>query len=147
MQIQISWLLKKPTDLDLHCLQRQGISGFSRTRVNNPLIRAPAVTHVLVYRFHLIKAPEKAIFQPKNGVGWVRRGCPVAFVTGVLNWYWLTVWQGLLSLQQARIEGECYYFFCFFTFFHFPLSSLALSFISSTISSISFLPLSGRRHK
>ena len=27
-------LLKKPTDLDLHCLQRQGISGFSRTRVN-----------------------------------------------------------------------------------------------------------------
>ena len=33
MQIQI----QKPTDLDLHCLQRQGISGlsgFSRTRVN-----------------------------------------------------------------------------------------------------------------
>ena len=33
-QIQISWLLQKPTDLDLHCLQRQGISGLSRTRVN-----------------------------------------------------------------------------------------------------------------
>ena len=33
MQIQISWLLlPKPTDLDLHCLQKQGISGFSRTR-------------------------------------------------------------------------------------------------------------------
>ena len=29
MQIQISW----PTDLDLHSLQRQGISGFRRTRV------------------------------------------------------------------------------------------------------------------
>ena len=37
VQIQISWLLKKPTDLDLHCLQRQGLSGFSRTRVNNTL--------------------------------------------------------------------------------------------------------------
>ena len=24
----------KPTGLDLHCLPRQGISGFSRTRVN-----------------------------------------------------------------------------------------------------------------
>ena len=24
---------QKPTDLDLHCLQRQDISGFSRTRV------------------------------------------------------------------------------------------------------------------
>ena len=33
VQIQMSWLLQKPTDLDLHCLQRQGISGFSRTRV------------------------------------------------------------------------------------------------------------------
>ena len=25
---------QKPTDLDLHCLQRQGIFRFSRTRVN-----------------------------------------------------------------------------------------------------------------
>ena len=33
MQIQISWLLQKPTDLDLYCLQRQGISRFSRTRI------------------------------------------------------------------------------------------------------------------
>ena len=33
MQIQIGWLLQKPTDLDLHCLQRQDISRFSRTRV------------------------------------------------------------------------------------------------------------------
>ena len=33
MQTQISWLLQKPTDLDLNCLQRQDISGFSRTRV------------------------------------------------------------------------------------------------------------------
>ena len=33
VQIQISWLLQKPTDLDLHCLQRQCISGFSRTRI------------------------------------------------------------------------------------------------------------------
>ena len=26
MQIQISWLLQKPTDLDLHCLLKQGMS-------------------------------------------------------------------------------------------------------------------------
>ena len=37
VQIQISWLLKKPTDLDRHCLQRQGLSGFSRTRFNHNL--------------------------------------------------------------------------------------------------------------
>ena len=34
VQIQITWLLQKPTDQTLHCLQRQGITGFSRTRVN-----------------------------------------------------------------------------------------------------------------
>ena len=33
MQIQISWLLQKVTDLGLHCLQRQGVSRFSRTKV------------------------------------------------------------------------------------------------------------------
>ena len=26
--------MKKPADLDLHCLQKQGLSGFNRTRVN-----------------------------------------------------------------------------------------------------------------
>ena len=30
VQIQINWLLQKPADLDLHCLQRQGIYGFSK---------------------------------------------------------------------------------------------------------------------
>ena len=35
VQIQISWL-QKPTDLDLHYLQKQDISGFSKTRVNIP---------------------------------------------------------------------------------------------------------------
>ena len=57
------------------------------------------------------------------------------------------VWLGLLSLLLVRVEGECFYFFCFFTVIPIPLSSLFLSFISSTISSISFLPFSGRRQK
>ena len=46
MQILISWLLQKPTDLDLHCLQRQDISGFSRNRVNTD--RSQAVDLVLL---------------------------------------------------------------------------------------------------
>ena len=66
---------------------------------------------------------------------------------GSSNWYWLTDGQGLLSLQQVRVEGEYCIFFCSFTFCHFPLSSLSFSVISSTVSSISFLPFSGRRHK
>ena len=73
-------------------------------------------------------------------------------VSGILrhrasSWYWLTFGQGLLSLQQVWVEGECFYFFCFFTVIYFPLSALSLSFISSTISSISLLHFSGRQHK
>ena len=38
MYIQISWLKKSTeTDLDLHCLQKQGESGFRRTRIKTPL--------------------------------------------------------------------------------------------------------------
>ena len=81
------------------------------------------------------------------GGGRVVRRCRVSYVTGASNWYWLTVGQGLLSLQQVRVEGECFYFFCFFTFIPVPLSSLFLSFISSPISSITLLPFCGRRHK
>ena len=35
VQIQINWLLQKPTDLEIHCFQWQGISGVSRTRVKS----------------------------------------------------------------------------------------------------------------
>ena len=32
----ISWLHQKPADLNLHCLLKTDISGFSQTRSNNP---------------------------------------------------------------------------------------------------------------
>ena len=48
MQIQISWLLQKPTDLDLHCLQRQGISGFSRTRVKPSILKIDLAWDVII---------------------------------------------------------------------------------------------------
>ena len=113
----------------------------------------------LIWSYTVCQCP----FYGAGGLVW--RRCPIAFVTGVPNWYWLTVVQGLLSLQQIRVEGEyCYFlsflsffhlplsslslsFLCFLSFFHFPLSSLSLSFISSTISSISFLRFSRRRHR
>ena len=51
--------------------------------------------------------------------GWVRQRCRESYVTGSFNWDWLTVGQGLLFLQEVRVEGECFYFFCFFTSFIF----------------------------
>ena len=77
----------------------------------------------------------------------VRQRSRVAYVTGASNWDWLTAGQGLLPLQQLRVEGECFYFLCFFTFIHFLFSPLSLSFIPYTVSCI-YLPLfSMRRHK
>ena len=55
-------------------------------------------------------------------------------------------WAMLAVLLAGKDRGEGFYFFCFFTFIP-VLSSLSLSFISLTISSIPFLPFSGRRHK
>ena len=56
-------------------------------------------------------------------------------------------WTRLAILVKVRVERECFYFLCFFTFIPVPFSPLSLSFISSTISFISFLPFSGRQHK
>ena len=52
-----------------------------------------------------------------------------------------------LAILAGKGRGKCFYFFCFFSSIPFPLSSLTLSFISSTISSISFLPFPGRQLK
>ena len=40
-------IYEKPTDLDLHCLQRQDISGFSRTRINQEHANADARLTIL----------------------------------------------------------------------------------------------------
>ena len=50
VQIQISWLLQKPTDLDLHCLQRQGISGFSRTKFKTYYTKDKICTNPFYFR-------------------------------------------------------------------------------------------------
>ena len=55
-------------------------------------------------------------------------------------------WARPAILVVGKVRGGMF-LFCFFTFIPVPLSSLSLSFISSTLSSISFLPFSGRRHK
>ena len=63
------------------------------------------------------------------GGGRVWQRCLVSNVTGVSNWYWLTVGQGLLSLQQVRVEGECFissvlHFHSCSSFFTVPLFHL-----------------------
>ena len=50
--------LKKPTDWDLHCLQRQGISWFSKTRVKNP----GKVSRFQMYIIFFLSYPENRIW-------------------------------------------------------------------------------------
>ena len=83
------------------------------------------------------------MYLPVNEEGW---GTGEVNVSCILRHWasnsWLTVGQGLLSLQQVRVEGV--------TFFISSVSSLSLIFlfhIFSTISSSLLLPFSGRRHK
>ena len=70
----------------------------------------------------------------------MRQRCRISHVTGASNWYWLTVGQGLLSLQQERVEGECFNFFCCFIHSFFFLLYPSLS--SPLLSLLSFLSLS-----
>ena len=76
------------------------------------------------------------LFEQVQWGGWVMQRCHVSCITGASYWYWLTVGQILLFLQQVRVKGECFYFFCFFTSIHFPLSLLSLS--SPLLSLFSF---------
>ena len=63
---------------------------------------------------------------------------------GASNRYWLTFGQSLLSLQQVRVEGECFYFFCFFTVIHFPFSPVPLFHL---LYHLFYLFFAGRRDK
>ena len=76
----------------------------------------------------------------QQGGGWVVRRCPLSYSPGrptVLAYSWAR--PAILVAGKGR--GGCFYFFCFFTFISVPLSSLSLSFISSTISSFFSLSL------
>ena len=42
------------------------------------------------------------------GSGWMRQWFPASCVTGASNRYWLTVGQGMLFLQQVRVEGDVF---------------------------------------
>ena len=50
----------KPTDLDLHCLQMQGISGFSRTRVKKNVLWSTLLSSFFLLLFFLSSPEPKA---------------------------------------------------------------------------------------
>ena len=73
MQIQISWLLQKPTDLALHCLQRQSISGFSRTRLRIVFVQRHIHPYGSLYVFSQRKWTEELVKDRKERTNRGRR--------------------------------------------------------------------------
>ena len=110
VQIQISLLLQKSTDLDLHCLQRQGISGFSKTRVNSrsygPLaliqvytIHQPTV-HVCTrfqHVFQILRKMQLKVFIYGELTNLSRDVSPK--VIGPWPWFWYTRYLSPLSMR------------------------------------------------
>ena len=88
--------------------------------------------------------PFKAGFHSLGGGGRVVRRCCVSYITGASNILAYS-WARPAILVVGKGRGGMFLFLLFLTFIPVPLSSLSLSFISSTLSSISFLPFSGRR--
>ena len=85
----------------------------------------------------LIKTWKSPLHKPRGGGGRVWRWC-VIYVTRASSWYWLTVGQSLVA-GNAFISSVSFSFL----FLFLPCSSLSSP---ATISFISFLPFSGRRH-
>ena len=127
MQIHIIWLLQKPTDLDLHCLQRQVISGISRTRVNN------------WFAFCSIS------LNKRGWLGAAKVSCILCHrgVQLILAYSWAR--PAILVAGKGR---EVMFLFLLFLLFHscssfFPVPLFHLF----CYLLVSFLPFSGRQHK
>ena len=86
VQIQISWLLKKPTDLDLHCLLRQGMSCSAREG-----LKVRRQWHEFL---ELIKDNIKSFCKPYPAVNvWTTRCIWCSFFFFFLGHFYHTPWQ------------------------------------------------------
>ena len=81
------------------------------------------------------------------GDGRVVQRCPVPQGTGASNWYLAYSWARPAILVAGKGRRGMFLFLLFLHFHSCSSFFPVLSFISSTISSISCLPVSGRRHK
>ena len=108
-QIQISWLLQKPTDLDLHCLQRQCISRFSRTRVRMPLLLHVAKT--MLAKWQTVVDPDQMSQSAASELGLHHLLMPVSSSTkgyyGIFSSF-LAYWFLLAPISHKVYEISCF---------------------------------------
>ena len=112
-----------------HWRSQNNLSSLIKESLSSLTLR---VSYIALAELHIIY---------RSGRVW--RGFRVSNVTGFVQLRLAYKWARPI-LVAGKCRGECFYFFCFFTFIPVSLSPLSISFISSTIS---FLPFSGIRHK
>ena len=97
VHIHTRWLLKKPTNLDLHCLQRKDISAFSRTSVKmrNSFTFYFQMRDSTTWLFPLIKKQERFFYH--HG----RWGC---WIPSFEHWEWHHPW-GTKSRSAATWQA------------------------------------------
>ena len=88
VQIQISWLLQKPTDLDLYCLQRQDISGFSRTRVNTGKNK-----HVFISKVHFQVIKGWSLIEVASKSGLTVKFIVLLLTSYLISWFISCGWK------------------------------------------------------
>ena len=103
MQIQISWLLQQPTDLDLHCLQRQGISRFSRTRVKWHWIDQTSV-YIWITQNSTYKYPLQTLFYILDKCGIFSPQTIKVNVLKVWTLYSIPLWLKLCFLCSSLLN-------------------------------------------
>ena len=116
VQIQISWLLKKPTDFDIHCFQRQGISGFSMTRVK--MATSLGTNAVFVMRVHCNCALIACFI---HSIHWLlatqKQGVWLSSTDNFLPYFFypydvhIATWQDVTDTLRADLVKFCWFFF------------------------------------
>ena len=102
----------------------------------------------MTYWSVFLSFPENSFWHLMQIMGWL----DVAKVLGILHHRGIQLilassWARPAKLVKGKGRGGMFLFLLFLHFHFVPLSSLSFSFISSTISFISFLPFSVRRHE
>ena len=109
MQIQISWLLQKPTDLDLHCLLRQGMSCLAREGLRCPNIYSKCSNTYIIKTLSFAATKSKLCFHPSEKcLHYKERICSLWEQSlSFSEWSQCKLSQGFTALSTHLGHGQC----------------------------------------
>ena len=97
LKIQISWLLQKPTDLDLHCLLGQGMSCSAKEGLISEIFRHICLLTIHTLKFVLVHSTSLTVHKSKTA------GCVANSGNPVMHRVMINVFS---SIVPAQIRGK-----------------------------------------